>query len=134
MFMEAIEKAGINGILAGGATAYLFGTKSTVANLFGNRQMSFPLFAGIVGAGGSLLGDATHLTIQEAIPVSQKFNDQASVVSGLAINGGLFAGMLYLYQPEILRDVGFLKAFGIGAGAEVAGSALYTYLKENEYF
>ena len=134
MFMEAIEKAGINGIIAGGVSAYLFGTSSTVASLFGRGQMNFPLFAGIVGATGSLVGDATHITIQEAIPVSQKFNDQASVISGLAINGALFTGMLYLYQPAILRDVGLLQAFGIGAGTEIAGSALYTYLKENEYF
>lgn len=134
MFMEAIEKAGINGLLCGGATAYLFGSRSTVANIFGNGSMSFPLFAGAVGAGGSLLGDASHIALQEAIPVSQKANDRASVVMGLAINGGLFAGMLYLYQPQILTDVGLMRAFGIGAGAEVAGSALYTYLKENEYF
>lgn len=134
MFMEAVEKAGINGIIAGGATAYLFGTSSKVVNLFGRGRMSFPLLAGIVGAGGSLVGDATHLTIQEAIPVSQKFNDQASVITGLAINGGLFAGLLYLYQPAILNDMGFIQAFAVGAGAEVAGSALYTYLKENEYF
>ena len=134
MFMEAVEKAGINGIAVGGATAYLFGSKSTVANIFGRGKMSFPLLAGIVGATGSLIGDATHLTVQEAIPVSQKFNDQASVVSGLAINGGLFAGLLYLYQPAILNDMGFIQAFCIGAGAEVGASALYTYLKENEYF
>ena len=132
--MEAVEKAGINGIIAGGATAYLFGTGSSVSNIFGNGQMSFPLFTGIVGAVGSLVGDASHIALQEAIPVSQKANDRASVVMGLAINGALFAGMLYLYQPRILADTGFIQAFCIGGGAEFAGSALYTYLKENEYF
>ena len=134
MFMEAVEKAGINGIIAGGVSAYLFGVSSSVSNLFGTGEMSFPLFTGIVGATGSLLGDASHIALQEAIPVSQKANDRASVVTGLAINGGLFAGMLYLYQPQILSDVGLIQAFWIGAGAEVGGSALYTYLKENEYF
>ena len=133
MFMEAVEKAGINGLMSGGATAVLFGMGAQIASPIGNQVIPFPIFAGIVGAGGSVLGDTLHLIMKDAIPVSKKFNDQASLLSGLAVNGVLFAGILYAYQPQVLEDFGMLQALAVGAGAEFAGSASYTYLKENQW-
>ena len=134
MFLEAVEKAGINGIIAGVASAGYFGLNAQVAGLMTNQTIPLYVLAGSVGAIGSLVGDGAHILMKDAIPVSKKFNDQASVVTGLAINGVLFGAMLYCYQPDILNDFGVIQAFAMGAGAEVAGSALYTYLKENQYF
>ena len=133
MYMEAIEKAGINGLLTGGASAYLFGTGSEIASPIGAQTLPFPVFAGIVGAGSSLANDAIHILMKDAIPVSKKANDRASLITGLAINGIVFGGLLYAYDPAVLNDFGLLQALAVGAGAEFAGSSSYTYLKENSW-
>lgn len=132
MFIEAVEKSGINGLITGAATAAYFGTQAEVVGIF-SRTMPLYVLTGLAGAVGSLIGDATHLMMKEAIPVSKKFNDRASVVAGAAINGVLLGGILYSYQPAILNDFGLVQAIALGASAEVGGSALYTYLKENQY-
>ena len=131
--MEAVEKAGINGILTGCASGFLFGMSSGIASPIGSQTIPFPVFCGLVGAVGSVAGDALHLIMKDSIPISKKWNDQASIISGMAINGMLFGGLLYAYQPQVLNDFGMLQAFCVGAGAEFAGSAGYTYLKENSW-
>ena len=132
MFMEAVEKAGINGLLTGGASCYLFGKGSQIATPFG-QNMPFPIFAGLVGAGGSLIGDGIHIMMKDSIPVSKKANDRASAVTSSIISGMAFGGLLYAYNPQILSDFGMLSAFAVGAGSEFAGSASYAYLKENSW-
>lgn len=133
MYMEAIEKAGFNGVATGLASGFLFGMRSQIKSPIGDQRIPFPVFAGLVGATGSLVGDGLHLVMKDAIPISKKANDKASMVSGLAINGILFGGMLYAYDPRILQDFGMLQALMVGAGAEFAGSSSYTYLKENQW-
>ena len=133
MFMEAIEKSALNGIATGVAAGGLLGFKSAVGSPFIRQTIPLPIFAAIVGATGSAIGDGLHIMMKDSIPVSKKFNDRASVVTGAAINGILFGGIIYAYQPAILKDFGMLQAFCVGAGAEVAGSAAYTYLKENSW-
>ena len=95
-----------------------------------------PLYclAGLVGAGGSLVGDGLHLVLKETVPVSKKANDRISVLTGMGVNAGAFGLLLYMYQPGVLRDMGLITAMVFGAGSELAGSSLYTYLKENQYF
>ena len=132
MFMEAVEKAGINGLLSGGASAYLFGTGSQINSPFG-QAMPFPIFAGLVGATGSLIGDGIHIMMKDSIPVSKKANDRASAVTSAIVSGMAFGGLLYAYNPAVLGDFGMLQAFAVGAGSEFAGSASYTYLKENSW-
>ena len=101
MIIEVVEKAGINGIIAGIGTAGYFGTDAVVTGLFGGDM---PLYAltGVVGAIGSLLSDGLHLVMKDTIPISKKANDQASVLTGIAVNGVLFGATLYLYQPQLL--------------------------------
>ena len=132
MFMEAVEKAGINGLLTGGATLYLFGKESQVNTPFG-QAMPFPIFAGLVGATASAIGDGIHIMMKDSIPVSKKANDRASSVTSAIVNGMAFGGLLYCYDSAILNDFGLLSAFAVGAGSEFAGSASYTYLKENSW-
>lgn len=131
---EAIEKAGINGIVTGAATAGLFGLSAKVRTPFMPQQL-MPLylltFAG--GAVASLVTDATHEFIQKEIPVSQKANDQVSVLTSMVLNGALFYGALYLSGSGIARDFGVFKALAVGAGSEWVGSASYTQLKEKMY-
>ena len=134
MFMQIVEKAGINGLITGAGTAMYFGSGSVVRGVFGSRSMPLFVLTGIAGAIGSMVGDGIHTTLNEAIPVSKKANDRMSVITGAGINGGALALLLYLYQPNILRDFGLFTAIAFGAGTEIAGSALYTYLKENGYF
>ena len=132
MFMEAVEKAGINGLLTGGASAYLFGYDSSINSPFG-QSMPFPIFAGLVGAGGSLVGDGIHLMMKDSIPVSKKANDRASTITSAIVSGMAFGGLLYAYDSAVLDDFGFLQAFAVGSLSEVGGSASYTYLKENSW-
>ena len=132
MFMEAVEKAGINGLLTGGASAYLFGRASQIASPFG-QNMPFPIFAGLVGATGSLIGDGIHIMMKDSIPVSKKANDRASLVTSAIISGLTFGGLLYAYNPAVLNDYGMLQAFVVAAGSEFAGASSYTYLKENSW-
>lgn len=134
MFMEAIEKAGINGLITAAATVGYFGSSATVQGLVRGTKLPLYLLTGVAGAAGSVAGDAVHLGLNEAIPISSKANDRMSVITGAAINGAALGMLLYVYQPQILNDFGLITAVGFGAGAEVAGSALYTYLKENQYF
>ena len=132
MFMEAIEKAGINGLLAGGASAVMFGTDSAIQSPFG-QPMPFPIFVGLAGATGSLIGDGIHIMMKDSIPVSKKANDRASTITSAIINGMTLGGLLYCYDPAVLSDFGIISAFAVGAGSEFVGSASYTYLKENSW-
>ena len=132
MFMEAVEKAGINGLLTGGASAYLFGVSSRISSPF-SQSMPFPIFAGLVGAGGSLIGDGIHIMMKDSIPISKKANDRASSITSAIVSGMAFGGLLYAYDPAVLNDFGMLSAFAVGAGSEFAGSSSYTYLKENSW-
>lgn len=131
---EAVEKAGINGIITGAATAALFGMKAQVRTPFTSKN-TMPLYV-LTFLGGSIasfITDGVHEFIQEEIPVSRKANDQASIITSMALNGALFYGALYLAGSQIAADYGALKALGIGAASEWVGSASYSLLKENMF-
>lgn len=131
---EAIEKAGINGIITGAATAALFGLNASVRTPFVEKH-TMPLYVLTALGGGlsSIVTDGVHEFVQEEIPVSKKANDQVSVLTSLALNGALFYGSLYLFNANVANDFGALKAFAVGAGSEWVGSASYTQLKEKMY-
>jgi hypothetical protein len=71
--------------------------------------------------------------MKEEVPISQKANDAVSTLSSLAINAGLFYGILQIYSPAVARDFGAIKALAVGAGSEWVGSASYAKLKEKSY-
>ena len=133
MFIHTLEKAGLNGAIAGVATCGLFGTKAAVYVPFVNSTAPLYALAFGVGALGSVTGDLVHQFIKSEIHISEKASDSASLFLGMGINGGMFAALLYVFDPLVLSDFGVIQAFGVGAASEFAGSASYSYLKQNLY-
>lgn len=133
MFMETLEKAGINGIVTAAASVGLFGANATVVPPFMNNTMPLYAYLFLGGVASSLVTDGFHLFMKEEIPVSKKANDRTSVVAGLAINAIVFAGLLEVVDSSIARDFGRVTALGVGAGAEWLSASGYTYLKEKMY-
>ena len=133
MFMEAVEKAGINGIITAAASAAVFGTQASVIAPFTN--MTMPLYALIFigGVASSFATDGLHVFMKEEIPISKKANDRSSVITAMAVNAVVLAGLLHITSPGIAEDFGRMTALGIGAGAEFAAASSYTYLKEKQY-
>ena len=133
MFMEAVEKAGINGIVTAAASAAVFGTQAKVIAPFTN--MTMPLYALIFigGVASSFATDGLHLFMKEEIPISKKANDRSSVITAMAVNAVVLAGLLQITDASIAEDFGRMTALGIGAASEFAGAASYTYLKEKQY-
>ena len=139
--IEALEKAGVNGLISGAAAAAIFGTQATVIAPMTN--MTMPLYAliflqwhiqpGLGGVGSSIITDGLHLFMKEEVPISKKANDRTSVIAGLAVNAIIFTGLLELSAPDIAADFGRMTALGVGAGAEFAAASSYTYLKEKMY-
>ena len=133
MFMEAIEKAGINGIVTGAVTASYFGLGASVVPPFMNMTMPLYIVTFLGGCVASLATDGLHTFLKEEIPISKKANDRASVIAGLAINAIIFTGLLEVYDSTVATDFGRFTALLLGAGSEFAGASAYTYLKEKMY-
>ena len=133
MFLESVEKAGINGIVAGAASVALFGSRATVVAPMTN--MTMPLYALLFlgGAAASFVGDGLHMFMKDELPISKKANDRTSLVTGLAINAVALAGLLYVSDQTIAKDFGYFNALAVGAASEFVGSSSYTYLKEKQY-
>ena len=133
MLMEAVEKAGINGIITGAAAAGIFGTQAKVIAPMMNTTMPLYALVFLGGAASSLVTDALHVFTKDEIPISKKANDRTSAVIGLVVNGVVFAGLLELADPTIAADFGRLTAVAVGAASEFAAASSYTYLKETMY-
>lgn len=133
MFMETIEKAGINGVITGACSVALFGTSAKVVPPF--TQMTMPLYAYIFlgGVASSLITDGLHMFMKDEIPISKKANDRTSVIAGLAINAIVFAGLLECVDSGVAGDFGRMTALAVGAASEWAAASSYTYLKEKMY-
>ena len=133
MFIEAVEKAGINGLITGAASAAIFGTGAKVVPPF--TSMTMPLYAYIFlgGMASSFITDGLHTFLKDEIPLSKKANDRTSVIAGLAINAVVFAGLLEIVDTNIAEDFGRISALCVGAASEWASAASYTYLKEKMY-
>ena len=133
MFSEALEKAGINGIITGAASAALFGMNVAVVPPFMSMTMPLYVYMFLGGTLASLVTDGLHVFMKDEIPISKKANDRTSVIAGLAINAIAFAGLLQISSPTILEDFGRLNALAVGAASEFAAASSYTYLKEKMY-
>ena len=133
MFMETVEKAGINGIVTAAASVGLFGVNATVVPPFMSNTMPLYAYLFLGGVASSLVTDGFHLFMKDEIPVSKKANDRTSVIAGLAINAVVFAALLEVVDSSIARDFGRMTALAVGAGTEWISASGYTYLKEKMY-
>ena len=131
--IEAFEKAGLNGVAAGAGTLCIFGTGAKVFMPYFGSNVNLGALAFGVGAVGSLVGDLAHKFIKDDVDISEKWKDRTSLLTGMAINGALFTGLLCLYDREVCKDFGYGMGFLVGAGSEFLGSASYNYLKSNMY-
>ena len=133
MSFELVEKAGINGIISAAASAAIFGTQAKVVAPF--TSMTMPLYALIFlgGVASSFITDGLHVFLKDAVPISKKSNDRASVIAGMVVNACTFAGLLHITSPAIANDFGRVMALAVGAGTEFAAASSYTYLKEKMY-
>ena len=132
MLIEAVEKAGINGLITGALTIPVFGTNAKFVFPFTNQLVPLYGITFLVGTLGSFAGDVVHLIISD-LPVSKKFKDTSNLVTGVAINAGLFACMLRMIGPGLAEDFGTMTALCVGGVGEFLGTASYNYLKENLY-
>lgn len=133
MFMDALEKAGINGVISGAAAAALFGINAKVIPPFINMTMPLYCYIFLGGAVSSLVTDGAHMFMKDEIPISKKANDRTSVIAGMVINAVTFAGLLQVVNSQIAADFGRIYALGVGAATEFAAASSYTYLKEKMY-
>lgn len=133
MFMETLEKAGINGVIAGAASAALFGINSKVVPPMMNMTMPLYCYIFLGGALSSFITDGLHTFLKDEIPISKKANDRTSVIAGMAVNAVVFAGLLEIVDDQIAADFGRMYALGVGAATEFASASAYTYLKESQY-
>ena len=130
---EAVEKAGINGIVCGIGTLPLFGSRATITAPFTNSSMPLWLFATLIGAGSSLVGDIAHLAMKDDVAISEKWNNRSTLLVSAGVNAALFYGGMCVLSPQVGRDFGMIRSLIVAGGGELVGSALYSYAKENLY-
>ena len=130
---EAVEKAGINGIVCGAGSAALFGTGATLRAPFTNSSMPMWLFSFLLATGSSLVGDVAHLAMKENVAISEKWNNRSTLLVSAGANAALFYGAMFTLTPGVCRDVGMIRTLLLAGGSELVGSALYSYAKENLY-
>ena len=132
MIIEAVEKAGINELITSALTIPVFGTGARVILPMTSQVVPLYALAFLVGGVGSFAGDIVHLIVGE-LPVSKKFEKTSDLVTGVVVNAGLFAGVLYMVDPAIASDFGTFTSLAIGGAGEFLGAASYNYLKQNLY-
>ena len=130
---EAVEKAGINGVICGALTVPFFGTGTVLNAPFTNSTMPLWLYAFLIGTVSSGIGDLAHLAMNEDTQISEKWNNRSTLLISAGVNTALFFGSMCLLSPRVCRDIGILRTIAIAGGGELLGSALYSYLKENLY-
>ena len=130
---EAVEKAGINGIVCGTMTIPLFGASAVVPAPMTNSTMPLWLYAFLLGGASSFVGDISHLAMKENVAISEKWNNRSTLLVSAGLNAALFYGGMYFLNPAVARDVGLFSSLAIAGGGELIGSALYSYAKENLY-
>ena len=127
MVLHAISKAGLTGVVSAVSTRLMFGAnKGLPINFLGNYKMNgrVPLWAVslVLGAVASVGSDLFHGQVLSHVPLKRKFRDQASLVIGAVMTGGMLSAAMYVANPNLLQEVGLFKTMIVGGGSEVAGS------------
>ena len=95
-----------------------------------NRTLPVWAVAGALGTISSFASDGMHKFIKKEIPINAKAQDEASLVLGALMSGGLFAGALYLTNPSALQEYGLINALAVGGGSELASSFITNMIYE----
>ena len=111
--------------LSGAVTAAMWGRDTPVQIPMLGRQV--PLWSaaafgsGVASVGADMVHESIFPTWEKSM-VSENMNQQ---LTAAAAAGMLNAGVLYAYDPSILRDFGMWQAVAIGGAAEWAGGMPY---------
>ena len=122
---DSIGKAMTCGAVSGAVTAFNWGRATPVTIPMLSRQIPLWSAASFGSAVASVGADMVHESIfptWEKSMVSENMNQQ---LTAAAAAGMLNAGVLYAYDPSILRDFGMWQAVAIGGAAEWAGGMLH---------
>ena len=126
--LEPIEKSAIQGAVTAIATGAYFGMrqKATIP-IIGITNLTYVAFG--VGAAASIVNDLIHKFVFEEIHISEKAQDQASMVLAAGLGAVVYNYSMCLVNPNLCRDTGILTNSIIGGGSEIAGSFLYNLIK-----
>ena len=122
---DSIGKAATCAAFSGGMTAFNWGRDTPVQIPMLGRQVPLWSAASFGSAVASVGADMIHESIfpaWEKSMVSENMNQQ---ITAAAAAGMLNAGVLYAYDPTILRDFGLWQAVAMGGMAEYMGGMLY---------
>jgi hypothetical protein len=127
MFFEGeiwhiLYKGSVQGVLTGLASGIMFGMRTRVNWASSNMSMYLVPYTFLVGAGASLITDVAGKLIHEELHVSEKAESEIATALGVAISGIVYYSGLKLLQPESANEIGWLKSFVIGGGAEYVAS------------
>ena len=130
--MDEIVKALLQGGLTSLASVY-YVLNTSNENMYIrisllNRTLPVWAVAGALGSVSSLASDGLHKFVKKEVPINSKAQDEASMVLGALLSGGLFAGALYLTNASALQEYGMINAIGVGAGSEIASSFITNML------
>ena len=122
---DSIGKAMTCAAVSGGVTALNWGTATPVTIPMLGRQV--PLWsAAAFGSGLASVGaDMVHESIFPAWEKAMVSENTNQAITSAAAAGMLNAGVLYAYDPTILRDFGMWQAVAMGGAAEYVGGMLY---------
>ena len=125
-----IPKALIHGGCSSAGTVFLCGTglRSWIPML--GNGVSVPLWAiaFVSGAAAGSVSDAIHIFVKDEIHIKQKAQDEAAMFLGALVSGLLYYGTVYAVNSGLAGDIGYVKSFAVGAGAELAASFLSNML------
>lgn len=121
-FLSFIPKTAAYGATAALGSIYLFGSQMQINLPLVNS--SAPLWMASFGAGmlSSLVADLVHNVVKDEISLEEKAGDQPSLFLGALVAGTTFNVMLYVLNEHLPGEYGWIRAFAVGAGSEIAAS------------
>ena len=130
-----LEKAGVCGAATVLCGVPFFGFGSLGWNIpYTNTEVPLELLTFAAGTANSLVADGVHKFFNQVVPLGKKTADRTSLITNAAISGVSLFALLHLGGVAVPYQLGALTTFGVGAGAEILGSAAYEYLANNLYF
>jgi hypothetical protein len=83
--------------------------------------VSKPVFYGVLGATSSLATESVHQWVLPYLPQSDAAVKAENALLSPAIHAALNVGFIYLFDAELLRDIGMQEPIMLGIGSEIVG-------------